>query len=103
LRFLRQPGFLLQLLLQLPASIAEVLQGLVQLGLAGSLGLLELPRVLKFSLDELLLQFRGDVPLSIQSLAVLKGELFLLGCNPEKEKRSIKEADGLKRKRQMNK
>jgi hypothetical protein len=39
--------------------------------------------VLESSLDELVLQLSRNLLLSIQSLAVLEGELLLLSCNPE--------------------
>jgi hypothetical protein len=83
LRLLPQPGLLLQLLPQLSAGVAELLQRLVQLGFNGSLGVLELLRVPEFSLHKLVLQLSGDFLLSVQGLAVLKDELILFICNLE--------------------
>jgi hypothetical protein len=50
LRLFPLPGLLLQLLPQLRAGVGEVLQALIELGLSGSLRLLELPTVPEFSL-----------------------------------------------------
>jgi hypothetical protein len=49
-------GFLHQLSPQLPLSVRELLPGLLHLRIAGSDGLLQRPRMLKPSLDQLILK-----------------------------------------------
>jgi hypothetical protein len=45
-RLLQQPGLLLQFPPQLPCDIGKLLSGLLQLGIAGSYGFLQRPRML---------------------------------------------------------
>jgi hypothetical protein len=63
--------------------VGELLQGVVQLPLSSSLGILELLRVPDFSFYKLILQLGEASPLSIQSLLVLLDELLLFSCSPE--------------------
>jgi hypothetical protein len=51
--------------------------GLFHLGVAGSNGLLQRIRVLQPSLDQLVLQFSGFIPLGLELLLVLEGQLLL--------------------------
>jgi hypothetical protein len=60
---MQQPGILLKLCPQLPRGLNNLLPGLLHLSIAGRDGLLQRPHVLKPSLDQLILELSGFVPL----------------------------------------
>jgi hypothetical protein len=74
---------LLQLAAKLPLSFGKLLPGLFDLGSAGADGCLQGLGMLRPSLDQLILQLGGFLPLGLELALVLDSEIVLGSYNPE--------------------
>jgi hypothetical protein len=74
---------LLQLAAKLSLSFIKLLPGLFNLGSTGADGCLQSLGVLRPSLDQLILQLGGLLPLGLQLALVLDSEIVLGSYNPE--------------------